>query len=645
MKATKLFFVAIATICLASCQKEFDAPENPSEETPVAVSDEVITFTASYTENPETRSYDETGVVTWKAGEVIYIWTDKASCTSDTYSGKAAKITLADSNISEDKKTVTFDVTGLPEGATKYFAAAMDSASDVYSMGTDGSVSSNAANFLKSDNNYTHRTHIAVASCLPGEESLSFKNVLCILKWHNKNRSVTNVVVTANDGGFVTTRFSANAETAATSLINDGHRNASFTQNYCSSGDYLYIPLAPGITYEQGLTFTLYKNNTKDEANCLGTVKTGKFTTVAGEMFNLGDIIDRVEKVYTSNYEKWNDGKDFVIGGKTYNKSTNGAATLVTEDKAIDHWGNGVYFIAEGVTATCKNLGMTGSSATSIVIGDKPGVRSKLTLTGDPYANCGGGDNIVLSNLIVSPGNADTKFFRTYGNRSINVTMDDCFLNYGAAILCSDGAGEVLNELIIMNSEVCLSNMTATSHMSPMLRYASDTEGTGSSVIFKNNVVFASDTKRLCVIGNANLAAANVKYNEVVFENNSFYNVSTSTYALVNLLDVASSVVIKNNLAYVPSGNRLGFVLASESDRTNFVPKCTITTDNKINTDAHPSLSGWGVGFVVGWGTGSDGQWLNANYYIAENPFTSFDTTTGANVKKDTYSTCGATRK
>jgi len=346
-----------------------------------------------------------------------------------------------------------------------------------------------------------------------------------------------------------------------------------------------------------------------------------------------------------SYYSMWNAGKSITIAGTTYTQSEDLPATLVSESGDLEIWGSGIYFLAEGVSVNCKVIGCTSAASTCVVVGDKPGTRSSIVFTGDPnQVNAAAADVVVLYNLVVDSGNHDNKLFRTYNNRNLNLYVDNCRFNYGSAILDSGSDGQVINNLVFMNSEIDLSGTTTTGHMSPMLRYWKTTEGAGTSVVFKNNAIFASSSKRLCVIGNTSLTAANVKYDKVVFEDNCFYNVNSSTAAMVGVLDVNTSVSVKNNLAYVPSGNRLAFVIASNGTRAEFLPRCTITEDNKINTDAHSSQTGWGVGFLVGWGTGSDGEWLNTKYYISENPFVSFDTTTGAFVKKSTYSSNGAQR-
>ncbi len=649
MKTTRFILTALAVLGFVSCQKESVNPGNDAVSENIEISDQVLTFTAT-NEAAESKTYNESGVVTWAAGEIIFVWTDKADCNSSSYEGKAVKVTLDAANISEDKRTATFEVGGLPAGATKYFAAAMDNANNVWNLNADGTVTSNAASHLKSENNYTYRTHISVASCTPSDLSLSFKNVLCVLKWHNKaSKKIGSLTVVANDGGFVTSRFKASTVSGTVTLLDDANRSNSFTQKYCGSGEYLYIPLASGITYGDGLTFTLYSSNTPDASSSYGVVKTGGFTTIAGSMLNMGDIIDRVEKVYTSNYEKWNDGKDFVIGGKTYNKATNGNATLVTEDKSIDNWGNAVYFIKEGVSVTCKNLGSTSSvpEPTNIVIGDKPGTRSGLTLGGDSYANCNGADNVVLYNLNVQAADMNSKIFRTTNNKSMNFIMDDCSFTYGAAILDASADGQVLNNLVIVNSDIDLSGMSGTAHMTPMLRYARTAAGTGSSIILKNNVIYASSAKQLCVIGTQNRTPAPITYDKVEISDNSFYNVASvsnsNDYAFVGISNVGTSVVINNNLAYVPSGNRFNIVKATAETRASLWSRCTVGADNRINTDPHGSQSGWGTGFVVGW-SGGDGEWLNAKYYISENPFSSFDTATGVGVKKTAYANNGASR-
>lgn len=90
------------------------------------------------------------------------------------------------------------------------------------------------------------------------------------------------------------------------------------------------------------------------------------------------------EKQYATLYEKYMDGKDIVIGARTYNKATYGDAKVISaESPSIATSYNGtseltkIFFVDQDAAATYD---YTGAVKYMVIIGNTPGTRSRITV-------------------------------------------------------------------------------------------------------------------------------------------------------------------------------------------------------------------------------------------------------------------------
>ena len=233
----------------------------------------------------------------------------------------------------------------------------------------------------------------------------------------------------------------------------------------------------------------------------------------------------------TSYYEAWEAGAEIKIGSQTYSKAKNGKATLITGNKTQQIWGGwfndgtfGAIFVDEGSTAFFKNAGY---NKPVVVLGNIPGTRPVVEIREQIAVN---GVDLAFKNVSVKmvDGMAGGKFI--YSNTEMGrMILDDCYVDLKYPVLQrfnSDGStsGKMAG-IEITDCDVCV-NWAADNTAQPLLVNTHAGGAELGNVTIKNNVFWSKGDKKEFHLVASQYSGKYTKFNSIVVENNTFYNVN-----------------------------------------------------------------------------------------------------------------------
>lgn len=233
----------------------------------------------------------------------------------------------------------------------------------------------------------------------------------------------------------------------------------------------------------------------------------------------------------TSYYEAWEAGAEIKIGSQTYSKAKNGKATLITGNKTQqiwDGWFNdgtfGAIFVDEGSTAFFKNAGY---NKPVVVLGNIPGTRPVVEIREQIAVN---GVDLAFKNVSVKlvDGMTGGKFI--YSNTEMGrMILDDCYVDLKYPVLQrfnTDGStsGKMAG-IEITDCDVCV-NWASDNTAQPLLVNTHAGGAELGNVTIKNNVFWSKDDKKEFHLVASQYSGKYTKFNSIVVENNTFYNVN-----------------------------------------------------------------------------------------------------------------------
>lgn len=475
-KIHTLFAAAVLLFAFAACQKENVAPADASQESNVpvavepqeddAVADEPVsgsvTFTASIEAPKTTLAAD--GRQTWRAGDKILVSngaktispitpTGDLAATGCSYNSTTMQLTddsnshvvaewiaITEDMIASDGKTLRFHVNVYtPDNYYCFFVTGSNP--HVYSMTTGGRVVTRQ--FGETSASHDAQDAHLIARCAVGETAVTFNNTLAYLSLNCSDDYYAVTFFPNSGAGQIPYKINAdlsNLEYA--SNTNTNLRNAAVSAVINKSHDTWYLPLAPNYTFAGGFTLILWSNSAdyaaaksltlaeiKAKTDWTGFPKflstTHDYTPSMGRVMAMGDVCSIVS--YSSYYDMWQSGKDIVIDGVGYNKNMTAfsglTATRITSNQNIS--AAGVYFVADGVTATMS----ANISGSVIVMGDTVaegavGSRS-ATLSTNKQFNAGTSASLLLKGLTVN--HTGNELFNVT-NTDVDIVIDDCFI-------------------------------------------------------------------------------------------------------------------------------------------------------------------------------------------------------------------------
>lgn len=233
----------------------------------------------------------------------------------------------------------------------------------------------------------------------------------------------------------------------------------------------------------------------------------------------------------TSYYEAWEAGAEIKIGSQTYSKAKNGKATLITGNKTQQIWGGwfndgtfGAIFVDEGSTAFFKNAGY---NKPVVVLGNIPGTRPVVEIQEQIAVN---GVDLAFKNVSVKMVDGMTGGKFIYSNTEMGrMILDDCYVDLKYPVLQrfnTDGStsGKMAG-IEITDCDVCV-NWASDNTAQPLLVNTHAGGAELGNVTIKNNVFWSKGDKKEFHLVASQYSGKYTKFNSIVVENNTFYNVN-----------------------------------------------------------------------------------------------------------------------
>lgn len=233
----------------------------------------------------------------------------------------------------------------------------------------------------------------------------------------------------------------------------------------------------------------------------------------------------------TSYYEAWEAGAEIKIGSQTYSKAKNGKATLITGNKTQQIWGGwfndgtfGAIFVDEGSTAFFKNAGY---NKPVVVLGNIPGTRPVVEIQEQIAVN---GVDLAFKNVSVKMVDGMTGGKFIYSNTEMGrMILDDCYVDLKYPVLQrfnTDGSTSgKMSGIEITDCDVCV-NWASDNTAQPLLVNTHAGGAELGNVTIKNNVFWSKGDKKEFHLVASQYSGKYTKFNSIVVENNTFYNVN-----------------------------------------------------------------------------------------------------------------------
>lgn len=373
---------------------------------------------------------------------------------------------------------------------------------------------------------------------------------------------------------------------------------------------------------------------------------------------------------YSNLYEAWEAGAEIKIGSQTYSKAKNGKGTLVknTDQRIWGGWFNdgtfGAVFLDEGASAFIKAA--EGYNKSVVVIGNIPGTRPVVKIEG---AFAVGGSDFILKNVSIEMADGIGSNAAISSNTVMGrLIFDDCRVDMRYPMLKrfddkGTGVGKMAGVEII-DCDVCVNWASDNIAFSKLAPFFINTHAGGADcgdLIVKNNVFWSKDGKKefhIC----AGPWVKDTKFNDVVLEQNTFYNVHNGELASETrkkALIVASTVnsfSMSGNIAYdskpdsktVASRAYFTWLYADKMTLAGLKAVTTNSVSNLIDYAEYCSiLTGEKDGVDWGLGLTSLIKWQGADRQVIEswtNPFKSENTETGVFETLPEYKSYGVQR-
>lgn len=480
--------------------------------------------------------------------------------------------------------------------------------------------------------------NLALAYTTTDAMSLSFKNVGALVEFTLNDADVKSITLMGNNNekiaGKVSIDYNGGAPSVTASEVSVTLQHADGSA--LASGTTYYFIVAP-VTFTRGITFTL----TKTDGTFATRVTSASVSFERNQFVKLGTM----ESLSYGNdlYAAYTAGASVEVAGVVYNKTKDGDATALnatsaaTTLKASIHQKNGIFFLSQADEAYFDIPSVTEITGNVVLISryvDKP-VTIKPTMCTKLISG-----SLIMKNLLIDMVNLDGTgtndgYMFNNSNATSNFTawhMEDCeFVNIVKPVLYANVATYGFVSVIVNNCGFELKN---TSNLQVFNFYKSSTLHVYKELAFTNNVVYNATPALTQIFAyDQSITQAGSPWEcEMTVENNIFYNCPGSNgyfkFWELKSLSMSNNVFCASETADVAS---YGFILYSENQ----------------------SQSALNIGNNIAYGLvdGKNWQYAHSNSKVkpdantlsklAENPFTSFNTTTGAYVLKDAYKAYG----
>ena len=372
----------------------------------------------------------------------------------------------------------------------------------------------------------------------------------------------------------------------------------------------------------------------------------------------------------TSYYEAWEAGAEIKIGSQTYSKAKNGKATLITGNKTQQIWGGwfndgtfGAIFVDEGSTAFFKNAGY---NKPVVVIGNVPGTRPVVEIREQIAVN---GVDLAFKNVSVKMVDGMTGGKFIYSNTEMGrMILDGCYVDLKYPVLQRfNNDGTTVGKMAgieVIDCDVCV-NWASDNTAQPLLVNTHAGGAELGNVTIKNNVFWSKVDKKEFHLVASQYSGKYTKFNSIVVENNTFYNVNNglASKGRDRAMIVASAldnISLSGNIVYdtnpdsksVSTKPHLTWLAVSKTDDGGIgtgvaTAAMTNTLGNLVNiaelcTVTDGVTSEWTKGMInlITWEAGG---WSEIASW--KNPFAVENVENGYFVTTDEYKAYGAQRK
>ena len=545
MRAIKFSLLAVAAMAAVSCAKEITPETNETPEVNPNLVE--ITLTATGESDEETKAvFSGYPKIAWEGNEEISLLGTNTGNQKLTANGKGHQTTF----------------TGYADVTDETYYAVYPYDANV-SLTADGKLSNVTVPAIQTATagSFDPKAYIAVAKSTD-KESLYFKAVGAFVKFKLEDaENVKSVTMVSNSG--------ANMACSATVVMNenggvshgspyvDGTASSSVKMVGDFQTDKAYFMVVRPQPYTGGVTFYIeYKDGTVlSRTGESALFESGK---ARNYIRNLNVLRKADFKPVSDLYSLYTMGYDVTVGDMTINKETH-SAKLITASEAntslYNQFNNGgIYFLAVSGDGSFNLHSNVTAKQSVVLIGNASDGKISIDVNGKNINHAAG--TIALKNIELKTG-SNTNYVFANNNATADVDafiLDDCVVtDLKKPLWYVNVAGYTLKKLTLVNTDIALTGATN------IIDLAKTTSLGNESVIIKNCILYSlSNTVSRIINNSQNLTAWTA---DVVFEDNTIFNLHAgSNNGLIHMAG-ASSVIFKNNLVNFYSLNATEYVI------------------------------------------------------------------------------------
>lgn len=252
---------------------------------------------------------------------------------------------------------------------------------------------------------------------------------------------------------------------------------------------------------------------------------------------------------FTNLYEAYEAGNPISVGGISISKATHGGGHLLSA--ADPNVAGGVNFVPANVTA----LQSQASGANCIVIGNEPGIRSKISVSGSLQPWNGGIFAYKNLEFDLADGFTGYPVYQAADQEVEYFIIDNCKINHTR--LFANRAICGVKNLIMMDTDYHVITAPYSLHRSLTINTPQNYQG--NSIVLINNIVYCDAPDAFFVLawdaGNYGSNNPSSTYKTVLFDHNTFYNVVPSGSGMILIGNITESLTIRGNLSWAQSGS------------------------------------------------------------------------------------------
>ena len=545
MRAIKFSLLAVAAMAAVSCAKEITPETNETPEVNPNLVE--ITLTATGESDEETKAvFSGYPQIAWEGNEEISLLGTNTGNQKLTANGKGHQTTF----------------TGYADVTDEVYYAVYPYDANV-SLTADGKLSNVTVPAIQTATagSFDPKAYIAVAKSTD-KESLYFKAVGAFVKFKLEDaENVKSVTMVSNSG--------ANMACSATVVMNenggvshgspyvDGTASSSVKMVGDFQTDKAYFMVVRPQPYTGGVTLYIeYKYGTVlSRTGESALFESGK---ARNYIRNLNVLRKADFKPVSDVYSLYTMGYDVTVGDMTINKETH-SAKLITASEAntslYNQFNNGgIYFLAVSGEGSFNLHSNVTAKQSVVLIGNASDAKISIDVNGKNINHAAG--TIALKNIELKTG-SNTNYVFANNNTTADVDafiLDDCVVtDLMKPLWYVNVADYTLKNLTLVNTDIALTGATN------IIDLAKTTSLGNESVIIKNCILYSTSNTVSRIINNSqNLTAWTA---DVVFEDNTIFNLHAGSKNGLLHMAGASSVNFKNNLVNFYSLNATEYVI------------------------------------------------------------------------------------